>query len=177
MERSETEGVGIIGPYRGSATLVRRAHTMRPYRENGPGHDRKPPKIARPGARAAEAETDRHPPPSGSGRGLGPVLNGSRRWEWQHPPRAPKGRLWKPWFPNGALRVPSSRRSPAQRVRREQEEQGSAARNPRQGVASGADFATTRRRGQSRSPAGEISQSPIPRKIPNSHRPRPALER
>ena len=36
-----------------------------------------------------------------------------------------------------------SRRSPAQRVRREKEEQGSVARNPRQGVMSEAHFATT----------------------------------
>ena len=31
VERSETEGVGIIGPYGGSANLFRRAHTVRPY--------------------------------------------------------------------------------------------------------------------------------------------------
>ena len=31
VERSETEGVGIIGPYGGGADLPRRAHTVRPY--------------------------------------------------------------------------------------------------------------------------------------------------
>ena len=31
MEQSETEGVGIIGPYGVSADLVWRAHTVRPY--------------------------------------------------------------------------------------------------------------------------------------------------
>ena len=42
-------------------------------------------------------------------------------------------------------------RSPAQRVRFGKEEQGSAARNPRQGVMSAADFATTRGSGAGRS--------------------------
>ena len=31
MEQSETEGVGIIGPYGGLADSFRRAHTVRPY--------------------------------------------------------------------------------------------------------------------------------------------------
>ena len=42
-------------------------------------------------------------------------------------------------------------RSPAKRVRFGKEEQGSAARNPRQGVLSAADFATTRGSGAGRS--------------------------
>ena len=76
-EQSEAEGVGIIGPYRHVANLSRRAHTMRPYRVTGSGCGAKPRGYCLPGARTVGAGTNPHCPPSGSGRDLSPVLNGT----------------------------------------------------------------------------------------------------